>query len=394
MHEPYGERTLIASNVNLKGEFEMNTNTRSALFFGLLFSWSQVEALNCEAVLALAGKNIEITKSSGAAVATHYFNHCTKKEKDLTEGEMAQAEVEIFGSGKGGGEYSRTKREQDLLHWCTTNKNYAESHEELYRASQTIHAESVRAWASCNALATQDSVFMNPLIADNRTVQMSIRYTGGAHGGVKFYGITPVGFDCKVQYPEKVVLGDQPEKVVLGDQPTNTNIYSALPSSEVIEAKGIYIGPEAISVNCEREAISKEEGGDKYTFLPRGVISMGTGQHPFQLGFAEQRIPPLAQQTLEQLKGELDELRKRITEVHTNVDARFSALETGFQNTVQAMQRTVSTLDQQAVRFNQYLEVRWDYGVNYCLQAEGGQLAGWPRCDPNQGHQKLIFRPR
>jgi hypothetical protein len=122
---------------------------------------------------------------------------------------------------------------------------------------------------------------------------------------VRFYGISAQGFSCTTDLPEAKLTG------------------------------GVEIGPEAISVNCNRDNPTEiTVSGEKFTKLNRGTISVKTAANPFLLTFVEEVTPTLPKAAADKLSEEIDKLKKDLVEtkarldtVNAQLDGRIKPLE-------------------------------------------------------------------
>jgi len=229
---------------------------------------------SCDAIITHGLRNIEISKSSEATIATRYFNHCQKNFESLSDDTLGSVEVEIFGQGAGGGSYSRKRREDRLQEWCTTNRDLAYTNRTAYAESQVFYQGAVSAWEKCIALNSKD-IRISPVISpDARTVSVGIVYGGATTSGVLFYGVKTEGFTCDVTGPEG-------KKLKLPTEIKNLNMQ----------------------VSCLRDSpTEKTRNGEKFQVLPRGTITVQTAGDPFQLYFSEEWDPGLPAKEIAQIR--------------------------------------------------------------------------------------------
>lgn len=238
-------------------------------------SWSQ----DCDAILSHGIRNIRIEKRTEATVATNYFNHCHKDFADLNESDLGSVEVEIFGFGAGGGEKSRTKREQRLTEWCKENRETARANRTAYLESQTIHGQAVEAWRRCNDLKSQKIQVIPQISPDALTLSVNLKYGGSAGSGIKLYGVDAENFNCKVRVPD---------------------------GSSVDFSKPIDIDRQAASIYCTRpEPAHRSRNGEEFLVLPRGVVSIQTADSPIQFYFPEEWTPDLPASRASEMKARL-----------------------------------------------------------------------------------------
>ncbi|HYD50149.1 MAG TPA: hypothetical protein VEB21_17450 [Terriglobales bacterium] len=254
-----------------------------ALIFQFSTSFAQLSA--CNALLAHGIKNISIQKSDLAATSFKYYNNCGLDFSAMDSERLANAEVEVFGYGKGKGGLSNKQRAESLRQWCTTNKEFAEKNQALYAEAQTVYSGAVQAWGRCMELQSSN-VSVDPMISDdNRTVDISVRFTGPVPTGVRFYGVNAEGFTCHAVGPGFIEINNEQLK------------------------KGVEIKPEAISVRCTRaEPVVKTISGQDFSVTPRGVISVRSAGAPVQLFFPPETDPALPQSEAKKLQGELQKL--------------------------------------------------------------------------------------
>jgi hypothetical protein len=229
---------------------------------------------SCDAIITHGLRNIEVAKSSEAAIATRYFNHCQKNIESLSDETLGKAELEIFGQGAGGGSYDRKRREERINDWCTTNRDLAYSNRTSFTESQVFYQGAVSAWEKCVALGAKD-VRISPVISpDSRTVSIGMVYNGNTKSGILFYGVEQEGFTCNVTGPEG-------KKQKLPDEIKNLNMQ----------------------VSCVRApALQQTRNGEKFQVLPRGTITIQTASDPFQLYFPEEWDPGLPAKEIAQLR--------------------------------------------------------------------------------------------
>ncbi len=240
-------------------------------------------AQDCNALIAHGLRNIEVKHSSSAALATKYYRNCGLNFSSASDSVLANLEVEVFGYGSGSAGFSRAQREERLEQWCTTNKELAQSAQNEYVKSMSIMAEAVAAWSHCTELASR-GVQTRPIIsADQRTVSLSLSYTGPTNG-VEFFGVAAENFDCDTKVPGMTVA----------------QVRAAFEAGNAVLIK-----PAAISVECHRGVGSKAVGGQSYTWLDRGTISVRTASDPYQLFFPEETVPPMPEQVSQRIESDL-----------------------------------------------------------------------------------------
>lgn len=251
----------------------------------LLFSFSAIQnsfALNCDAILQHGLRNITITSSSEATVATKYFNHCHKDFSSLSESTIGSLEVEIFGYVGGDGNLSLSKRSDRLNDWCKTNSTSAKANHSAYEESQIIYGQAVTAWESCNKLdadGLKTNFFITP---DSKNVDIGIRFvpSGTDSTTIELYNVISKGFDCTVTGPGGSNI----------ELPTN-------------------IGNKVIAISCERKKpnIVKRESGE-YEFLESGLITIQTANNPFQLFFPSEEKPTISTANAERILNRIIDL--------------------------------------------------------------------------------------
>ena len=264
----------------------MKYRSRLIIIVGSMFFSTASYALGCDGILSHGLRNIQIEKSAAGAIATKYFNHCLKDFSSTSDDVMGSIEVEVFGYGSGGGQFSRQQREEKLVDWCKTNKEYAESNQEKYAESQIIYGEAVAAWENCKTLAS-DGLRVEPTIsADSRQVDISVVYNGRAPSGVKLYGVKSTGFECGITLPTA--------------EPFDRN-------------KQFAVKNEAVSISCTRDVPEEKIIQDQlYRILKRGVIVVETAQSPQQLYFPEEYRPSLPDQRATVIQQQLTDLESKI----------------------------------------------------------------------------------
>ncbi len=278
-------------------------------------------AQNCDGILVAGMRNVAVSSSSESAVAYKYHNNCGDESQWSDDNVMAKAEVEIFGEGKGNGAFSHEQRASSLHQWCVTSKDQAEAYKSNNSASDTVYAGSVQAWSACNKLKSKDVNFDPAISNDNRSVALSITYSGNSVSGVRFYGVVAEGFDCDISSP-----------------PT---------------PKGIEIGHEAISVTCKRKPPKAvNENGEAYEKLERGVITVKTATFPFQLYFAPEYEPTLPSREVLKITSKLAALDAKLnalTQKELTDTGASNGVLTGFGARIGAMEGNIGTLNNERV---------------------------------------------
>jgi hypothetical protein len=266
--------------------------TTVGLAFVMWLTWSsslQAAPSTCDAILTHAMYNIRVTHSTEATIATKYFNHCHKDFVSLSEEQMGRVELDIFSAITGSAGATLTERAERLTEWCQTNQETAQSNRYLYEVSQTIYSDSVRAWDACNQLLLRSHVHIDPDIShDQKSVQFTIRYTGGTRSGITLYKPLVEGFGCVVNDQQGNVIGFLP-----GQLPEITN--------------------EAIPIRCKRKLPKVQVvNGQEYRVVPRGVLGIITGQEHVLVSFAEEWDPSIPEQAATRLSQEINALYERI----------------------------------------------------------------------------------
>lgn len=323
----------------------------AAFVFASLMTGAKADS--CDSILTAGLRNITVSYSAEAAIAHSYYNNYQKDFHAMSDDQLATAEAEIFGSGKGNAGYSRAQRENDLRVWVETNKATAESAKKEYEYSNLIYQGSIQAWSDCNALRAKSSVEINPVISpDSKTVAMSVRYIGFTKSGVKFYGVNAEGFQCNINVPS--------EKLV----------------------EGIEIIGESISVYCTRapsETIIKN--GEEFRVLPRGTIAVRTAANPFLLSFAEETTPALPKAAEDRLAALVQQLSNRVASLEANLksaaaqlDAKIGTVDLSWRQMVNPLR---TDFDQKAVKYDDQIKLFTMMGADQgrCI-AVPGNLSG------------------
>ena len=230
---------------------------------------------SCDSIVTHGLRNIEISQSREASVATRYFNHCQKDFERMDEATMVQAEVEIFGQGAGSGAYNNSTRKERLTQWCTTNRETAAASRGVSNEAQTFYQGAVTAWVSCKNLLSKD-VRITPVISpDAKTVDIGIVYFGATTSGVELFKINSEGFGCVTTTPNGKPLPQE-------------------------------IRNRTIQVQCRRDPTADQSrDGEDYKVLPRGTISVQTASEPFQLYFPEEWVPSIPMKQVDVLRREI-----------------------------------------------------------------------------------------
>jgi hypothetical protein len=138
---------------------------------------------DCNAITNQGIFNIERVQTSQAADSLKYNNECYKDFSSSDDSTVAHAEVTIFGSGSGSGGLNITQRRQRLTDWCNTEKSQASSAQQLTTESRRIYQGALDAFNQCNALIQKGIKIEPKIVPDERTVDVTIYYPGGAGQG-------------------------------------------------------------------------------------------------------------------------------------------------------------------------------------------------------------------
>jgi len=254
---------------------------------------SEAYALDCDAIMRHGLRNIQISKSSGASVATKFFNHCNKNFSDMEENDLTAVEIKVLGYGDGAGSSNKTKRVEKLDDWCKTNKETATENKAGYEESQEMYGGAVSAWDNCNVLNSKQ-VEIKPIISpDAKDVEFTLKYTGPTLSGIGFYGVKTKGFSCETLVPTDTGLSE-----------FNIQTPTAITN-------------QAISISCTRDKeTDKTIDGQTYSVLPRGIITVKTASHPLQLFFPEEYTPSLPQRNAGILSSRLDALDEKLKNIN------------------------------------------------------------------------------
>lgn len=270
------------------------TATLTVTLAVLLMNSPSARAQDCSAIIRHGLRNIEITHTEDVRTAALYFNHCQKNFSSLNESQLAQVEVEIFGQGRGGGGYSAEKRKEELVQWCTTNRQSALSHQTEARNVQTFYAGAVAAWSKCNELASRNFHISPEISDDQKRVVFDLFYTGGGQGP-RLNGFSSEAFDCSADVPNE----------------SGALVPFSKDRPPVVSA-------QAINVECVRKPAENRTFNDEdYLVIPGGSIAIKTAQDSLVLSFPEVWEPPLPRQVATVLTNEMSARRAEITQLST-----------------------------------------------------------------------------
>lgn len=231
----------------------------------------------CDAILQHGLRNIEISESKNAVESLQYSNYCEYNLSEKSDSQIAQAHVEIFGQGQGGGSYNRTSYSNDIKSWCDARKSQYSSGSAYTTKSKIFYQGAVSAWDSCNKLNSADLKVTPEISPDRTVVDIGVVYSGPTEGGVLLYKVVPKGFSCKTATPQ-------------GDE-----VRYPIPVKNL-----------AVQIHCERTApVVKSIKGESFNFRPSATISIQSASNPFQLFFAEEYDPPAPETEIIKLRAEL-----------------------------------------------------------------------------------------
>jgi hypothetical protein len=245
-----------------------------------------VVAQDCTALLQHGLRNIRIASSEESEFAEQYDKFCSKEYSAHDRAIQAHIEVSVFGFGGGGAGGAVQDRNARLREWCGTNQQRRQRSQAGSSEVREFYADAVQAWNRCNELVATNRVEVVPTIStDQRTVDVSLRYTGPAAYGIQYLGTETRGFTCRTLLP-----GDPPR--------------------EWRQNRTYYITSQAMKVRCDRAAATQRTGpGEQgYQVTPPGVISVLTAGPDLQLNFAERWDPPLPAQAAERLTRRVEYL--------------------------------------------------------------------------------------
>ncbi|SNZ20947.1 hypothetical protein SAMN06265368_4061 [Cohaesibacter gelatinilyticus] len=267
----------------------------TALSAAVLFTAQPSLSATCDAILAHGITNITIKKSARASIATKYHNHCHKKFSSMNAETLADISVEVLGYGGGEANFNTTKTSSDLLQWCKTNKELAESSADLYEESRSLYGEAVRAWNDCKALNKDGLKVDVKITPNNQAVAVGLRYTNP--GKVSYMGYEVRGFVCS-----EVIAGG--------------GIASA--------KTPVAISTGAINLSCTRnDPLTVSLAGGDYKVQDWGQVNMFTTAGPVQVYFTELTEPTAPTAEVLRLNSEITDLKmsiKNLTQVTEMAD--------------------------------------------------------------------------
>jgi hypothetical protein len=262
-------------------------------------------AFRCNALLEHGLRNIRISQGSAATTNFLYNNHCYKNFEKVDDQKLAEAEIEIFGFGRGKVGYDRKKREERLVNWCKTSKKEAKNFTGKYVESRLIYDKALQAYTSCNNLAANNIRSSVQITADQTRVNVNLRYLGGAVSGIQFLGINhQQNFTCTITGPRLDGKG-------LVDY-----------TKDFINNNNVFIKAQATVINCIRSNAKeeKEVDGIRYKVLPKAAITIDTAQESFLLDFPEAWPSPGVPVTqYNTLKQKIDSLKSELQTVKTEL---------------------------------------------------------------------------
>lgn len=255
----------------------------------LLGTSSAFAANSCIALLEHGIKDVAITTNSDALTEQNFTKFCRQQDQYEKDELYADANVEIFGGGRGGATFSQEVIEQRLDNWCSETGSYLRQNSEQFVRSETINNAAVKAFENC-ALNHDKGMVMNFSSSDDLqsvNINISWRQAGAlAYGGVKVDG-----FRCTEH--------------AVNDRGTMEQLQ---------KGSGHSITNDSVAIVCNRNKPSSVTiDGDTYTKIPRGSISVITAaQYPTLISFSEKFEPPLPRQEAQTIMEELARLRSMI----------------------------------------------------------------------------------
>lgn len=262
------------------------TRTVAVTAISFLAPLATANGQNCDALLQHGLRNVEVRYSSQASLATKWYRNCGLNFNDTSDSTLAHAEVEIFGSGGGGADFSRQQRETRLHRWCEENRELAQAAQSQYVQAENLMSEAVTAWSQCTVLASKGLQTQPIISADRRTVNLNVSYTGPSP--IEFFGVESENFTCDTRIPSM-----RPNEVA-------TLLDSGNP---------IPLAAAAVSVQCRRKVDKRQVGDQEYTWIERATISIRTSANPYLLFFPEETEPPLPARIANQIRKELTEMQ-------------------------------------------------------------------------------------
>lgn len=233
-----------------------------------LFLLTDISAQDCDGIIRHGIRNIERSMSTDVVTATKYQNHCRSSFSEMTDKQLATVEIEIYGSGSGGGSYSRKQREERLVQWCKSNSETYNKNSGRLNESSLIYGEAVQAWSKCNELVARNVKFNYSADEENRTIDISMSYPDGS-SGISLTGVQSEGF----KYEIRALVDDS--VIVLTK----------------IENKPIKISNYAVNIRFTRnEPVLISENEVNYKNLERASISIQTTGPSFSLYYSPEQI--------------------------------------------------------------------------------------------------------
>ncbi|MEQ5803034.1 hypothetical protein [Halomonas sp. H10-9-1] len=153
----------------------------------------------CMSIISHGLRNIAIDQSEEALTAARFSRNCGSDFESLSNEQLAAAELEVFGYGSGGGNFSRTETSERLKTWCDTHRSESNQSSSSLSKSQTFYQGAIDAWRRCVELNSDTLKFIPTITGDRKTVDIGIVWNGNTTSGISFYGLMAEGFTPQCQ---------------------------------------------------------------------------------------------------------------------------------------------------------------------------------------------------
>ncbi len=210
---------------------------------------------NCDAILKYGFRDLKKEYDQNTTKYTMASENFSKLSYDINNSLLGSLEIEAFGYGKGGGQFSKQKRVSDLKIYYEKILKSKFNTSERRRESSLIVREAYATYEKCLTLNTQGLIIDTNIAPDNKSITISLASRGG-NEGLYFYKPKIEGFSCS--------LTPKPN----------------------IETKNILLTDKAITLHCKRTKPKEMiEQGILFERYERGEINLITAKGNIQFYF-------------------------------------------------------------------------------------------------------------
>ncbi|WP_419811473.1 hypothetical protein [Bacterioplanoides sp.] len=194
---------------------------------------------HCNTLINYGITNITKKMTSDHSVAYKWHSNCGQDFNSVSDNSVRKASISVFGYGSGDADSNTSHMRTRLKTWCNKNSDFAESRSNLFEEARTIGKPALDAWNQCQKTAKK-GIGIDVSIQGENDEYVNFTIDSTSDGDHLFYGITALGFGCKVN--GKNGAGVETTKIDTGDG-----------GNLLMTKKSIKIDNKNIHINCVRK---------------------------------------------------------------------------------------------------------------------------------------------